>query len=371
MKVRLLMAVGAVLATAACGAPGGVKGLSTTPSAQQPSGPAATATATLPPPPPLAVIRTDSSVAAVDGAGQTQWSLSNASVNRLLSTGTNDDVTAQAAGGDVFLFGFHLFITKRVAGSVAVLDRAGNVMGLGSFDSTVLCCDVAGGPSGTQWAWSVDDSLDAPDGAQHHGRIMVEGLGIPAHSVYAWVAPVGSTERVGAWTDMGIVMQRVSLAGCGVGFHPDTASFLVDPLTGALTSLFSGQAYLDASHRVRVALSPRSQSTVVVNGADHSQAGTIVDGAYVSPDGTRVGVARLTPIPCASGESARAGTELITVATGREAVLPGCEIRGWFDTTHFVCAAFNSTTYVLHDLAGKEVATLGTGSFVGVLQNRS
>ncbi len=318
------------------------------------------------------MIRTDSSVAAVDGAGQTQWSLSNASVNRLLSTGTNDDVVAQTAGGDVFLFGFHLFITKRVAGSVAVLDRAGNVMGLGSFDSTVLCCDVSAGPSGTQWAWSVDDSLDAPDGAQHHGRIMVEGSGVPAHSVYSWAAPVGSTERVGAWTDMGIVMQRVSLAGCGVGFHPDTASFLVDPLSGALTSLFASQAYLDASHRVRVALSAVSRSTVVVNGADHSQAGTIVDGAYVSPDGTLVGVARLTPVPCAGGDQgARVSTELITVASGRQALLPGCEIRGWFDTSHFVCTAFNSTTDVLHDLAGNEVATLGRGSFVGVLQNRS
>jgi hypothetical protein len=366
VNVRLLVALGAVLAAAGCGTTPGVTG----PSTPHPSGSPATATAALPPPPPLAVIRTDSSVAVVDGTGQTQWSISNASVNRLLATGVNDDTIAQTAGGNVFLFGFHLFITKRVAGSVAVLDRGGNVMGLGSFDSTVLCCEVSAGPSGKQWAWSVDDSVDAPDGAQHHGRIMVEGLGIAAHSVYAWVAPVGSTERVGAWTDMGIVMQRVSLGGCGLGFHPDTASFLVDPLAGTLSSLFTGQAYLDASHRVRVALSASSQSVVVVDGVDHNQAGTIVEAAYVSPDGTLVGVARLTPVPCVGGDqSARVSTQLITVATGRQAVLPGCEILGWFDATDFVCAAFNSTTDVLRDLEGNAGATLGKGLFVGVLQS--
>ncbi len=296
--------------------------------------------------------------------------MTEAAITKLLSADSNNGVVAHPAGDHVVLFASHGLGNSPTPGTVAVLDHNGKVIGTGAFDAGVYGTDIAADPSGSQWAWSVDDlAASADTNVRHRGGIMVAGLGIPKHSVYSWVAPLGATDRVGAWTDLGIVMKRFTFGGCGPGFLPDTASFLIDPQSGTLTDLFSGQAYLDAQHQVRVARSAQSSSNVSVNGVSYDQQGTILNGAWVSPDGTRVGVARLQPLPCAQGPAtALVSTELITVATGTRASLPGCEISGWFDATHFACSAFNSDTVVLHDLSGTAGATLGNGRFVGVLQ---
>lgn len=249
-----------------------------------------------------------------------------------------------------------------------MIDRAGRVIGSGAFDVGVLAQDVFPDPSGTRWAWSVDDTPTVQ--TRHHGRIMVAGLGIAKHSVYGWVAPEGATESVGAWTDMGIVMQRFAFGGCGEGFLGDGASFLIDPAAGTLTDLFSGDHYLDARHGARVSRAVDSLSKVYINGTPFDESGTIVDSAYVSPDGTLVGVARITPIGCADDtHQPKLGTQIVNVTTGAHVDRSGCLIAGWFDATHYACRSLSTAVATLDDLQGNTVATLGTGAFLGVLQS--
>ncbi|MDQ6846340.1 MAG: hypothetical protein M3019_01965 [Candidatus Dormibacteraeota bacterium] len=366
---RSLLVIGALLVVAACGSATGASTSTTEPSTAQPT--AAAATPTPPPPPPLAVLQASvpSDIHVVDSTGHTQWSLTDTAARTLLSLGPNDGVEVRPAGVNLFVFGCHDSATTALPGGVAVLDSTGKVIGKGAFDKATTCGDVAADPSGPRWAWSVDDSLPATPGVQHHGRIMVAGLGTAARSVYSWLAPVDASERVGAWTDMGIVMQRLTFGGCGPGFHPDTASFLINPSKETLSDLFDGASYLDARHGVRVSLAAGSHSAILVDGARFDYPATIIDGAYVSPDGALVGVGRLTPLPCAGGDqSARVHTQLITVATGAQVELPGCEIRGWFDAGHFVCQQFTDPTSFVEDLSGHMSATLGKGNFLGVLQ---
>jgi hypothetical protein len=183
------------------------------------------------------------------------------------------------------------------------------------------------------------------------------------------VAPAGSfNEQVAGWTDMGIVMERISLGGCGLGFHGDTASFLVNPGTGALTSLFSdGNHYADARHGVKAAFVAQSASAVVVNGSTYDEAGSVANAVYVGPGGATVGVQRFTLGGCSGSPTPTVRTELIDVATRAHRDIGGCEINGWFDAGHLVCSAYADTTQKIEDLAGNPGAALGRGEFLGVL----
>jgi hypothetical protein len=190
--------------------------------------------------------------------------------------------------------------------------------------------------------------------------------------VFPWVAPAGSfDETVAGWTDMGIVMERISLGGCGAGFHPDSASFLVDPQSRTLTNLFSGDHYGDARRGVRAAFAAQSASIVVINGARFDEAHTVADRLFVSPDGTMVGVGRFSVAGCAGAPTA--STELVNVSTGGHTDVRGCEISGWFDTGRFVCQPYTATTTLspprIEDLAGNAGAVLGAGAYVGVLSS--
>lgn len=371
-----LTTLAAVVAIAGCGA---ATVATTSPPSSSPSSQSVTAPATAsptaappsstapPPLPPLALLQRATLLQAVDAAGHSQWSVSIAEINKLVSTDPNNYAVIRGAGNNVFVFADHW--SKPAPGSVVVLDRTGKVLGSGSFDVRVWAHDVGADPSGTQWAWSVDDGA-LPSG-QHHGRIMVAGLGIPKHQVYGWVAPVGAWEAVGGWTDMGIVMERLVTGGCGAGFLGDSASFLIDPTTGALTDLFSGAHYLDARHGARVARALDSESDVIINGMHYDEPGTTVFGAYASPDGSLVGIARLTPVSCTGARQPKLGTELVTVATQAHVDLSACLIAGWFDTTHYACRSLSSAVLTLDDLRGATTASLGNADFVGVLQGPS
>jgi hypothetical protein len=379
------IAVAAVAAIAACGgAPSGA-GLATpavrtaTPS---PTVAAATPTAapTPTPPPPLAVLLDENgSVRAVDGTGAALWTLDQATVYRTVSAtpvtgypaGTKDDIEVRTAGPNVLLER-SAFIDPAAAGVVAVLDRNGRVTGTGAFDAGVGAGDVWAGPSGTEWAWSVDlDRTSSDPALQHHGRISVAGIGTAAHTVYSWVAPPGATEGVGAWTDSGIVMERFTSSGCGLDFHPDSAGFLVDPGSGAITELYSGDThFLDARHGVHVELGSRTQSSVLVNGVAFDEPGTIVAGAHVSPDGLRVGIARLIPIPCAGGPTTyRLSTEMVTMAGSAHTDIADVDLDGWFDSARFVGHTNSSATPAvsLYGVDGTKGAALGSGTYRGTV----
>lgn len=319
--------------------------------------------------PPLAVIQSSSSLTAVNARGQVQWSLTQADMDTLLAASSHDTVTARVAGPNVIL-------SAVVAGSITrgrlvVLDGTGTSLGGGTFTPNNAADDVFGAPGGSEWAYSVDES--PASASRHHGTIVVAGIGVAAHTVFSWVAPAGSyDELVAGWTDMGIVMERVSLGGCGVGFHSDTASFLIDPMTGALTDLFAGgDHYADSRHGVKAAFAAQSSSAVVVNGNRFDEAGTVADGVYVSPDGSRVGVGRFSVVVCAGSQTFTVSTELIDVSSGTRSDVAGCEITGWFDTAHFVCSPLDSLsqtpTQRTEDLEGRAGVVLGRGLYAGVL----
>jgi hypothetical protein len=328
------------------------------------STPSATPTPTPLPPPPLAIIRTDTSVYAVDASGHVQWTLNQAAINNLLNATATDRILARTAGPNVILL--RIPGQPQNDGNLVVLDRTGTKIGGGSFIPNDSAGHVFGNPTGTEWAWSVDDAPAAA--TRQHGRIIVAGIGVPAHTVFSWVAPVGAyTEWVADWTDMGIVMERLNAGGCGAGFHPDSASFLVDPAAGTLTDLFTnGDHYGDARHNVSVGFAAQSQSAVTVNGTTFDEAKTVANGVYVSPDGARVGVQRFSLAGCA-GVTPTLGTEIVDVSGGNHSDVAGCGIVGWFDATHFVCHAFSDQTQRLETVDGQPGASLGAGEFIGAV----
>lgn len=343
-------------------------GVVSSPTGHAQATPTPAAVSTPAPLPPLAILESSTGdVSALDSGGHLQWSLSAAQVHTLLAASGHDTTSVRVAGPNVLLS----VVTADTVpvGRVVLLDGTGTSLGGGSFtpsrDDTVV-----GAPTGVEWAYSVDESpLSA---SRHHGRIVVAGLGVAPHTVFSWVAPPGDTERVADWSDMGIVMERVSLGGCGAGFHPDSASFLVDPQSGALTDLFSGNHYGDARHGVKAAYAARSQSAVIIDGASFDVAGTIADTVFVSPDGATVGIGRFSVGGCAGFTAVTVTTELVNVSTGGHTDVRDCRISGWFDAGHFVCAPYNTTGQPmqrLEALNGTAGATLGAGSYLGALSS--
>jgi hypothetical protein len=369
MKAQWLAIAVAATALTACG--GAATGGTLSPATGTPepvsAAPSATPSPTPPPPPPLAIIQNSGAVSAVDGTGHVQWSLTNAAVNGLLSATSKDTVTARTAGPNVILSRVPSLTLG--AGFLVVLDRTGTQVGSGAFTPLSFTDDVFGSPTGAEWAWSVVDT--APGAQPARGRIMVAGINVAAHSVFSWVTPAGGfDEQVAGWTDMGIVMERIGFGGCGIGFHPDTASFLIDPVAGTLSNLFTnGDHYGDAQHGVRVAYAGQSESTVVVNSTAFDEPHTIATQVHVSPDGSRVGVQRYSLGGCSGAAGPSVSSEIIDVTSGSHADIAVCGISGWFDAGDFVCSALGDTTVKLTALDGHTVATLGVGTFAGVVQS--
>jgi hypothetical protein len=319
------------------------------------------------PPPPLVVIH-GTAIDAVDVKGHVQWRVDQSKLATLLPGATIDNVGVRTAGQRVFL----THVAQSSVGQLVVLDRTGATVGTASFVPNVFKADdLFGNPTGTQWAFSVDDTPDRPASQSHRGRIVVAGLGVPEHTVFSWVAPPDAyTEVVAGWTDMGIVMERTGFGGCGIGYHPDQASFLVDPGAGTITSLFkNGDHYADASHGVRVALAFTPASAVLINGATYDEAESIAQSADVSPDGVRVGIQRYSMGGCA-GTTPTLSTEIVDVSAGSHIDVPGCGIDGWFDSAHFVCNAWGNPNLKIEGVDGSIGAVLEAGEYGGTLTSR-
>ncbi|HEX4756109.1 MAG TPA: hypothetical protein VH661_10235 [Candidatus Dormibacteraeota bacterium] len=337
-----------------------------TPTARASATPTPTAAPTPQPLPPLAIIQVGTALVAADAGGAVQWNLTQADMDTLLSAAAQTQVTARVAGPTVTL---STVTPGSGGGRVVVIDGTGTSIGAGSFTRGFEAPFAS--PTGREWAWSVDDTpSSASPSARHHGRILVAGIATAEHSIYGWVAPSGFRETVANWTDAGIVMERSAVGGCGVGYHNDNASFLLDPVTGTLKDLFSGgDHYGDVRHHVTAGFA-RSSSTVLVNGTTYDEHGTVANAVYVSPDGARVGVQRYFLGGCVGGPATqRLGTELIEVSSGAHTDIAGCGITGWFDAARFVCTALGDQTQHLETLTGAPGAILGNGTFLGALTN--
>ena len=307
----------------------------------------------------------------VDGTGKSVLTLTMAALDAFVSAApSGDTISEQVAGPNLLV----LRVSNDQAAdprppALAIVDRSGTNIGGYSFAGSVPDVDtVHGSPSGTEWTWSVTDSrsTQGPGQGSTRGRILVAGLGIPAHTVLSWAPPAGTWDTVAAWTDMGVVVMRESGGGCGSGFHPDQASFLLDPASGTLTTLFSNDNHFaDARHGVTVGFAAQSQSAVLINGRTWDELSSTATSALVSPDGGTVGIGRVRTPGC--GSLPGQWTEFVDVTGGGSHEVSGCDIAAWFDATRWVCAT--AAQWTLRGVDGSMGAALGpiSDSYIGTL----
>src|ERR1019366_7020407 len=183
--------------------------------------------------------------------GVEQWSLSNAAMGKIFNlTASGFTVDPQ----HVVEAGSNLVLIDHVTSTlfkIVVLDRTGKVLGIGTVPvpanySTAYFAAPVVSPTGTEWAWSIDESPASelgnigpgPPYYRHHGVVEVGGLGEPTRTVYQWLAPANFSEQLDGWTDTGIIIQRSEYGGCGILYDPAAAWFALNPSTGKLTELF-------------------------------------------------------------------------------------------------------------------------------------
>jgi hypothetical protein len=326
--------------------------------------PSPTAAPTPAPEPPLAVLSQGQELKVVNTQGVEQFELSNAAMMTIFGVSATQEVTqgfginSAIAGSNIYLF----YETPQGVHRVAEISRAGKVIAMGTAPSSA----VVFSPSGTQWAWSVDQSPanelnnlgPGPPYFQHHGVIDVGGLGQPTRTVYKWVAPAGFTEGLDGWTNTGIIVQRWEYGGCGILYDPAAAWFALNPSTGKLTELFTGNdQFMGASSGVTVAALINDAHAVLINGVRYAESKSTITGANISPDGAHVAVSRISSYQGCAGYVPKNTVELVTVANQSHVDLQNLTADGWWSDTEFVASPLDGSTW-LYALAGKQVSEI-------------
>lgn len=316
------------------------------------------------PEPPLAVLAQGQELKVVNTQGVEQFELSNAAMMKIFGVSASQEVTqgfginSAIAGSNIYLF----YETHQGVHQVAEISRAGKVIAMGSAPSNA----VVFSPSGTQWAWSVDQSPanelnnlgPGPPYYQHHGVIDVGGLGQPTRTVYKWVAPAGFTEGLDGWTNTGIIVQRWEYGGCGILYDPAAAWFALNPSTGKLTELFTGNdQFMGASSGVTVAALINDAHAVLINGVKYAESKSNITGANISPDGSHVAVSRISAYQGCAGYVPKNTVEMVTVANQSHVDLQNLTAAGWWSDTEFVASPLDGSTW-LYTLAGKQVSEI-------------
>ena len=372
----LWSAVGLV-GLAGCGA-GGLVSPRVSPAATASSPPATSdSPSPLPTPTPidsttLAVIDNVSvGLEAVDGSGRVQWTLSSASLGAQL--GETGRVVGQTVAGPNLLVDFELGNAAATQDQLVVVNSSGRVLGKWASPIGIWADGIVGSPSGTEWAWTFPVAFGRTEGGP--GKVMVAGLNEASRDVYDFVAPAGYWEELAAWTDTGIIMERVGSGGCGYGFHNDFASFVVNPTTRTLSDLFSnGWHYLDARSGVKVATLGLYGSIAEINGVEFDEPGDLVAGAYISPDGQLVAISRILPEQCVGGSGPGFRVEMVQVNGDLHWDINGEMAEDWWSPSAFLGRPQTHPSYVrAYDRNGKLLATLwsgdsGSGYLVGVLR---
>jgi hypothetical protein len=342
--------------------------------------PSPTAVPTSAPEPRLALFFAYSGAMAVfNSQGVEQWSLTNAQEGQLFGL-TAEQASTYNLGpqsGNSNLFFFYQ-ASPTSPNQVVVLSRTGELIGKGtapalaspgSLSYSLGSFQVS--PTGTEWAWSVDQTPNAT--GQHQGYIEVGGLGIANRILYRWVAPIGFAEQVVGWTDTGIIMQRVQDGPCGTG--GGEAWFTINPSTGKLSQLVPAtDRMLDASSGVIAAAPTNDPHSVSINGVTYSESKSVVYGALISPDGAHVAVGRESFNPCGGGAIPTTSLELVTLANRSHIDIAnlqiGGQIGGWWGNDEFVASppdnsppppgandSENSSTWI-YNLQGKPVSQI-------------
>ena len=326
--------------------------------------PSPTAVPTPAPEPPLALYYTgEGAMEVVNSQGVEQWGLTNAQEGQLFGLtakqASNYNLTPQVGGSNLVFFYQASPISPN---KVVVLSRTGKLLGTGNAPALPSAGDVSYSwgfvvsPTGTEWAWPVDQTTNATD--EHHGVVEIGGLGEANRILYRWVAPVGFTETLVGWTDTGIIMQRTEDEYCGKG--NDTAAdawFAINPGTAKLTELFTGnERFLGASSGVTVASLLNDPHAVLINGVSYSESRSIVGSASISPDGAHVVIGRESFNPCGGGKVPQSSIEIVTLANHSHVDLQNLGLACWWDNNDILAAANGSLW--MYTLQGKAVSEI-------------
>lgn len=316
----------------------------------------------------------------VNAQGVEQWGLTPTQEGKLFGLTAQQvstaNLTPQAGDTDLFLI---YQASPTSANQIAVFSRTGKLLGIGKAPGVGLTPDSQEtgspfevSPSGPEWAWTVDQTPSAT--GEHHGVVEVGGLGKTDQIVYRWVAPVGFTEQLDGWTDSGIIMQRIPEGNpfiCGDFDDPTSAWFAINPSTGTLRELFSGnEQFMAASSGVTAAGLINDSHSVLVNGVKYSESKSFAGSAIISPDGTEVAVFRESFNPCGGGNIPTTSIEIVTLANQGHVDLPGLGLVSWWDS-HQILANPTAGSLWIYTLQGKPVSELsppGTPwNLIGVL----
>jgi hypothetical protein len=201
--ISLLLGLLLLLAAAACGPqPARVATVShserLTPSPSEPApaatpSPVASPPPPVAPPPPLVVLRSPNGmVAAVTADGASVWAFDPGHLGIAAPVLVTSGPNLLAYGG----------------GSVAVIDRAGIVIGHGTSTPNE---SLHPAPSGLSWAWTTSDSTAQPPAPQV-SSLWTAGLGRNPTRVRTWTGNYTVSAR--QWSDAGIVVVKLG-ESCG------------------------------------------------------------------------------------------------------------------------------------------------------------
>jgi hypothetical protein len=330
--------------------------------------PSPTAVPTPAPEPPLALFYTDiGAMEVVSGQGVEQWGLTNAQEGKLFgliaAQASKYNLAPQSGNSNLFFF---YQPTPTSINKVVVLSRTGKLLGLGTAPALDNSVSFQNSPTGTSWAWTIDQTPNAT--GEHHGVVEVGGLGQSNRIVYRWVAPAGFTELLDGWTNTGIIMQRTPQGGpfpCGGYDNSGYAWFAINPSTGQLTELVSGNEQLidtlggegTAGSSVLVARLLNDAHSVLINGVKYSESKSIVADAPISPDGAHVAVLRESFNPCGGGAIPQSSIEMVTLANHSHIDLQNLQLASWWGNNEIVASATEGTW--IYTLQGKPVSQIG------------
>lgn len=332
--------------------------------------PSPTAVPTPAPEPPLAVLSHGQELKMINDQGVEQWELTNLKMEQIFGLSAQQaasqgfGVTAEEAGPNLVLFG-----TTSTLTDVAVLSHAGTVLGTASLPSPTNGFYVSS-PDGTEWAWSVDQTTNAT--GQHHGVIEVGGLGESVRTVYHWLAPTNFTEQLMGWYSTGIIVHRVE--SWGSGYDPAAAWFALNPTTGTLQELFTGnEQYLLARNGVTAAALINDPSAVLINGMQYAESNPLIenaDPADISPDGAHVAVSRTNLSGGSGNDNPKFTIEIVTVADHSHIDLPNLTDYGWWNSNEILALTPSGDIwiYTLQGHPVSEIYAANSGwSFHGVM----
>ncbi len=320
----------------------------------------------------------------VNSQGVKQWGLSAAEMEQM-SGETPQQVTTQgqnvsplAFGPEVLLENTPSVFTGIPRTELVVLSRTGKPIGTWAEPLGGNVEQLITSPDGTEWAWNVYSGMDKT--GREYGQVNVSGLGEPVRTLFHWVAPVGFSDAAPAWTSAGIILVRIpSNTSCSPYTGAGSAAFIINPTTGALSNLFSGnEQYLDADSQDTIGWLSDDGHSVVINGVVYSESKSLVAGAFlyngepqvaISPDGDYVAVNRVNQNDICNGATPKDSIEMVTVPHQSHIDLPNLSVLGSWNDNEFVALASNQSIwlYTVQGQAVSEISADPAWGFSGVI----